>query len=848
MKPKCITAVRLAAGREVTDAEIQRIDTDMDRIARELAKQDPEAWRSLSQGERVMATSNALQAEMTAMADRNVYLANLQVLATGKTEARIADQQKLSAMKVTRSQAQIRDMMNVNNYVHSLHDDAISGMTDMLDAAASTDKTGLLRNIGIKIFDMDNPMMTADVVREIFRNADGFTGNKVAQTAAKAWLSTTESLRQRFNAAGGDIGKLGYGYLTQIHDAVKISKVTAQEWAAKVLPLLDRQQYLRADGSVMSNDEVTAILEASHETLASNGLNKIEPGQYLGTGKRANAGSESRVIHFKDGDAWIAYMQEFGEGSLYSAMLGHIGAMTRNIGLVESYGPNPNQQFRLQNDVSMRADKTGASKDGSMPRRSFLNTPQAYWDILSGKTSSPENDVIAKGFQDVRNVQTAAKLGGAVVSSITDVGTIAATLKYNRLPYFDMLSNVAKRIKPGSEESDFLTSHGIISEHLTTTLNRWTGDNMTHSLTGRVAASVMKLQLMNAWTDGLRGAFSATMMQSFAKKVGTAWSQLDEWDRWLMARKGITESDWNVISQAQPTERGDLKYLTRDSIVSTGAPEANKIATKWMAFVSDEAQFAVVNPDMATRAIVTGGGMPAGTLRGEAARTFFQFKSFPISMLTRHWNRVFDTPQGLEGAPAGFGAKTATGAAVNKLAVLAAMNVTLMMLGATALQIKAMLSGKDPYNMTLGKFWVRALGQGGGLGFIGDYLTKDPTEQRSGSIEQGVGSLAGPAFGSIAGLVGDLIWTNGWEAAEGKKSNAAAEALKWGNSQLPYTNLWYLRGLWEHEFLNQAQEAVNPGYLGRVQSRAAKDWGQEYYWAPDDRLPDRPPDLSKAVQ
>ncbi len=206
MKPKCITAVRLAAGREVSDAEIQRIDTDMDRIARELAKQDPEAWRSLSQGERVMATSNALQAEMTAMADRKVYLANLQVLATGKTEARIADQQKLSAMKVTRSQAQIRDMMNVNNYVHSLHNEAISGMTDMLDAAASTDKTGLLRNIGIKIFDMDNPMMTVDVVREIFRNADGFTGNKVAQTAAKAWLSTTESLRQRFNAAGGDIG------------------------------------------------------------------------------------------------------------------------------------------------------------------------------------------------------------------------------------------------------------------------------------------------------------------------------------------------------------------------------------------------------------------------------------------------------------------------------------------------------------------------------------------------------------------------------------------------------------------------------------------------------------------
>ena len=46
-----------------------------------------------------------------------------------------------------------------------------------------------------------------------------------------------------------------------------------------------------------------------------------------------------------------------------------------------------------------------------------------------------------------------------------------------------------------------------------------------------MAGAVMKVSLMNAWTDGLRGAFAATMMQGYAKKVGTAWKDLDQWDR-----------------------------------------------------------------------------------------------------------------------------------------------------------------------------------------------------------------------------------------------------------------------------------------------------------------------------
>lgn len=838
MHADCIKRVMAAAGgRKLSDAKIKAIDDAISGKMRDLARRDPQ-WQTKSKDQRITEAAQAAMMDIEAAAARKEMLGGLQAVKAAEVSNRVADLQKLSAQKVTPSQALARDIENTQNYVGAVHDDSVSMLGDMLDAAGSKDGTGKLRNLGMRIFNLDNPAMTADVIREVFKGADGSTGNQVAKAGARSWLDTIEKLRLRFNAAGGDVGKLDYGYIGQAVDQLKVQGMSPDDFAAKVLPLLDRRRYLNEDGSLMNNGQVTALLKAAHETLATGGQNKTEPGQFKGSGARANQGSESRVLHFKDGDAWMGYMEAFGEGSLYDSMMGHIGAMSRNIGLVERYGPNPEQTFRVQADIAERADGRG-----TMANRAKGNTPQAYWDIVSGKTTTPENAAVGQFGQDVRNLQTAAKLGGAVITSLTDVGTIAATLHYDRLPYFDMLKNLGRNLD--KEHRQFLQAHGVIAESLTGTMNRWTGDHMTHGMTGKVAASVMKLSFMNAWTDGLRTAFSATMMQGFAGKVGKSWTKLDEWDRFLMGRKGITEEDWNIIAKATPTERGGVKYLTRDSILATGEG-SQQAATKWMAFVADEAQFAVINPDLATRAIATGGGMPAGTLRGEAMRSFMQFKSFPTAMITRHWGRLFDTPQGLEGAPTGYGAQTPGGAAINRLAVMAGMNVSLMMLGAIVLQEKSILAGKDPYDMSQPKFWTRAMGQGGGLGYVGDFLTKDPTEQRGSNFEQAGGVILGPAGGAVAGFAGDLILTNLWEAAKGKDTHAGAEALRWSNSQLPYASLWQVRGVWDHWFIHNAQEAVNPGYLSRMKSRAMKDWGQDYWWNPGEFAPDRAPETGAA--
>ncbi len=832
MKPECITKVRAAAGgRTISDAKLRMIEEQISGKMRELARLDPQKWQAMSRDERMTAAADAAMKDIQAEAQLKVFRAELQVVKMAETNERIAQIQRTYS-GTTRSQALGRDAQLTENRIQAIRTEAINSLDDMIEAIASRDGTGVTRRALMAIFDVDNPAQTRDVVAEIFKNADGHTGNQAARKAAQAWLDTSEGMRQRFNAAGGNVGKLGYGYLSQAHDQMRVlgngGAADKAKWVDTTLPLLDRKQYLNDDGTLMADAQVRQVLESAWVTISENGANKTEPGAFRGSGMRANRGNESRVLHFKDGDSWIAYMKEYGEGSLYDAMMGHVGKMARDIGLVEQYGPNAKQTFDVQADIARRAD--GA---GTMANRSGGIKPETYWELISGNAGMPENRTIAAWGTNLRNVQTAAKITAGPLAAFGDMATIATTLHYNRLPYFEMISNVRKQFS--AEHREFLQSHGVIAESLANDIHRFVGDHMRNNWSGRMTNAVMKASLLNAWTDGLRAAFAGTMMQNFAKKLGTAWKDLDGWDRLLMERKGITEADWDIITKAAPTERNGVKYLTADGIKAAGSADA---ATKWLAFVNDEAQFAVVNPDLAARGIVTGGGMRAGTISGEAVRSVAQFKSFPISMVTRHWRRILDTPQGIDGAPLGFAGQSGAQELAGKIGALAALMVTATLLGAIQTQGRHVMVGKDPVDMTgehAAKFWAKAFAAGGGSGFFGDVLLA-PLDDPSMSFEGKFG-LLGPVAGAAAGLI-DIA----------KSNEPDARAVKWVNDQLPGVDIWYLRGLWEHAVLHNAQEMTNPGYLARMQRRAQKDWGQDFWWAPGELTPDRAPDFGAAVE
>lgn len=839
MLARCRQAVDAAAkkaGRETpTEGQYKQIEDSLSAAMRQLARTDPN-WKTLSRDQQMQAGAAQVMSDIAHEAARKRANAQAQILKEAETGQRIADLQ--ASFKDTphhdgtRAEAQKREYVNAHNQISAEKKIAFGGITKLIEAAGDKTGAGMGRRFLMAAFDAENPTMTRDIVKEIFKNADGSTGNKIAKEAARAWLDTIEGLRQRFNAAGGDVGKLDYGYAPQPHDTARIRKAGVDAWVKKTAPLLDRERYVLEDGSRMNDADLDSMLRAAYETLRTEGLNKQEPGAFHGTGAKANQRGDSRQIHFADGEAWAAYMKEFGRGSIYDAMMGHISGMVRDITLVERYGPDSNATARLQNDLSAMADGTQPSK---LVGTSSIN-PQTYWDMITGKVGTPVDLTLANTMSMVRNLQTARALGKAVVSSITDLGTLVLTTGYNRLPYWRVVKDIGSQAS--KETREWMSVHGMVSESAANEINRWSGDHLGSDWSGKLASSVLRWSFLNAWTDGLRQGFTMSMNAKMADLAKGDWASLSEFDRVRFTRSGITEADWAVLNTIPPAQFKGRELMTPQAIKASGHPEANSIAAKVFGFIHDESEFAVVNPDMAARSVITFGGKEAGTPAGEIARTVMQFKSFPIAMMTRHWSRMLEGDLGTKDAPV----------LANRSVYAFALLATLTGLGAIATQEKQILSGKDPIDMNKPRFWAKALTQGGGLSIVGDLFLVDPADSGMDSASTLAKNVLGPAFGSVAELGLKNVSENIWQAAEGKETHWEAELFAWGKAQTPGANLWWVQPFVEHGFTNAVNESLSPGYLSRMQQRAQKNWGQQYWWKPKDATPERAPDLSAAFE
>ncbi len=838
MHPRCREAVQKVAGKVLTEKQMQTIEDGISKGMRTVAGLEPERWKTLTRDQQMDEGAAWVMADIQQAAERKLANAQRQILRTAETEQRIQSLQDSfkdsPGHSGTRAEALKRDFELTHIQTAAEKKFAMGSLMDLIQASGDKQGTGIGRRFLMTVFDAENPVMTRDIVREIFKTADGSTGNTSAKAAARAWLDTIEGLRTRFNGAGGDVGKLDYGYVPQPHDIAKIRKAGAAAWVDKTLPLLNRSRYVDEAGARMSDDAVRSLLKGAYETLRTDGLNKSEPGQFQGTGARANKGGDSRQIHFTDGDAWLTYMGDFGKGSIYDAMLGHVGGMTRDIGLVERYGPDANATARLQFDLAKRADPPADTRSGRTAE-AMRTSPQTYWDMISGKTGSPANETLANTMAMVRNANVATKLGGAVISSITDLGTLVMNTGYNRLPYWRLMADIARQ---GSKETrDFMTTHGMVAESVAAEINRWSGDNLASNWAGHIGAATLRASLLNVWTDGLRQGFTLSMNAGLARMAKQGWGTLNEFDRSRLTRAGIGESDWTVLTAVEPAIFKGRELLTPQAIKASGHPEANAIAAKVFGFIHDESEFAVVNPDLEARARVTWGGLQAGTAGGEIARTTMQFKSFPISMMTRHWGRLLEGTHGADGAPL----------LANRMAYGIALATTTIGLGAVAVQAKQLLAGKDPIDMEKPRFWLKALAQGGGLSIMGDLFLVDPATSSTDSATTAIKNLAGPTVGAAADLVLKNIGENIWQAAEGKESHWEAELANWAKAQAPGNNLWWLKPLVEHGITNDLNESLSPGYMAKQQQRAQKDFGQKYWWRPNESVPGRAPDMAKAI-
>lgn len=843
MRPECIQAVTQAIGRTLNQQEIQGIENRVRRNMKQLAQTDP-TWQSKSAADRLNEAATKSAKDLVGEADLKKKRVALTILAHDRIDSymkRFPDQplEGLDRLLAFSSDGK-SGIQSIESAARAVRDDSLSRMLEVIDQTKG-------KFLGL----FQNEAGNLALVRELHGED---SGSAVAKSAAKQFKDVAEQMRQRFNRAGGDIGMLDDWSMPRDHSQVKVAKDQAA-WVADHVKWANRGKYLKEDGTPMNDAELADFLGHAWTTLATGGANKMEPGQAAGNGMRANRGSESRQIHYKDAESFIAAQKAYGERNLLELLIGHIDRASRDIALVETLGPNPNNQMRYFLDAGQKAMDTAKPKDFTKTAKQRRKIEQLYEEV-AGTREPPVSAALANGFDTYRALNVASRLGSAVITSITDQGTLGLTAAMNGMPVMKVFANELRMLNPASAADRRMAQRaGLGLNQLIGSLNRFGADGLgtTEAVSGKLskysqtaASKVMQVSAMNALTAGSQRAFGATMLDTIGdmSRRHQTLAAMDPADSKRLIGQGVTETDWSVWRLAQPEDWrgvGDT-VLTANSIYripnadlvplakqlkTTPQRLKDQAATKLLGTILDETNMAIIEPGAREKTLMHG-GIERGTVKGELMRSFWQFKSFSIAMMMRHGKRAM--------AQDGWG----------KAGYMAALMASTTVLGGMAIQLGEIVAGRDPKNIlddgALGvpglRFGMAAFLKGGSLGMYGDFLFSDTTQAGTSAVVSFLGPIAGDAE-ALLKLKGT--------AAEGKGDQVGGNLVRLAKSHLPGANLWYTKAATDHLIFNQLQDYFSPGYLRRMKQRARKEFKQSFWWEPGDTTPDRAPNLGAVV-
>ena len=848
MKKECINAVQTAIGRSLTQPEIKDIEARIARNMRQGAQANPAAWQSLTAADRLTQAAQNAARELQAEAAKNKQRTALTILAHDRVSNLMKQYPDDPLKALDRMLAFASDgagIFSIESATSGIRSEAMSSMLDAIDLTRG-------RFFGL----LANREGTTAVVRELHGEDSGVPEAKVA---AKQFHDVSERMRERFNRAGGDIGRLDDWSIPRSHSQVKVAK-NKDAWIADHVQWANRAKYFKEDGARMSNTELHEFFDHAWQTVATGGVNKIEPGLVTGGGMRANRGSESRQIHYKDGDAYLAAQEKYGDRNLMDLMFGHIDRAARDIALVETLGPNPNNAMKFFTETGLKDALTANPGSKSKLDRQVRRLQNLYTEV-AGTREPPASAALANAFDTYRATNVAGKLGSAVITGLSDQGTIAITAKMNGMPVMKVFANEARMLNPADATHRRIAMRaGLGIDQLIGSLGRWGTDGLgvDAEVAGRAskwsqtaATKLLQASGMNALDGGNRRAFGAVMMDTIGHLTRNADSlaRLEAGDRARMERAGISEQDWAVWRAAQPEDwrgagdtvltAGSVYRLTDAELAGVAkqfgvSPQRlrDQAATRLLGTVLDETAMAIPAPGARERAFMHGNNK-RGEWGGEIMRSFWQFKSFSVSMISKHFRRALAQETGW-----------------GKAGYMASLFATTTVLGALALQLNEIASGRDPKNMLddgLGgvpglRFGMAAMLKGGAMSLYGDFLFSNTTQG-------GTSALA--AFGGpLAGDVETLFNLRGQTANAVEKEDAStvgASLIRLTKGHIPGANLWYTKAATDHLIFHQLQEYFSPGYLSRMQRRAQREFGQSYWWEPGEVSPSRSPAMGASL-
>lgn len=675
-----------------------------------------------------------------------------------------------------------------------------------------------------------------NIVREI-RGAD--TGDKIAKNVAVGFRRMDDMSVDEFNLVGGSLTKLK-GYFPQpIQNIPAIIKLGERKFIDANMQDLDWDSTRWPNGSKIDMADREGFLKEVYNTQSSDGANKIDDTKMRGQGRAmGNMLDQHRLLHYKDGDAWLRMHELYGDGNVLDVINHHISNSAHHIAAVNTFGPNPDLGFKNMMSIARKAAlDAGISHTQFKQMDSILqNKVQDMFDISMRKNPLNTEGFMAATTTSVTNVLTSAYLGGSSVPAFFgDHATAIVVNKFNGMPALGGMSFYLKAMTYDQKfQRKMQAQTGWMSEQNILYLNGAERFNplitMGDKYSRFAADSVMRFNLNTFHTTNARWKFRAEFMSFFHTLKDKEFGELPIVD--VMKRYGINEKDWNDFrAGVKPySPRTDVNMLSPAHIFDTTLKNKQELYEKFAGMITEEANIATPMGTTEARVMLKGKTRP-DTLVGVMLHSFSTFKNFPASYLTMLSRRALFMPR----------ARTRLGYYVSVVAMTTVG-------GLMAAQVNELRHGRtfmplvDENGTPNFKLLLKAFLIGGGSGVWGDFLYGATNAYGQGHKDV----IAGP----FIDIAGDVLKIFGADipkdvlslfGEEDYDSKTLEHLVSLGRKVQPGANAPGIELIGQRMFWDAIQDIVDPEAANkryRKEGRREEDYGNEYWWHLGEKFPE----------
>ena len=739
------------------------------------------------------------------------------------------------------------------------------------------------------------------VIKELFE--PGTTNSQSAKELAEAYNTSREYLRLRFNKAGGRIAFLkNYGIPT-MHDVLEIRKANREDWINYTIDRIDFKNMISERTNLPFTQETIRIaLTDVYENIINEGFNKLKPGQKFFPGSVASRYTDHRFLKFKNAQSWLEYQQKYGNSNVFDVINSHIDKMSRDISLMEIWGPNPDatlawittlvrkqskadvsKQLRLpqaEKELAQVKEKLKASKDpveieklnrlvseytqdiaeAKLFQRKSIGTfigideesranskieqIKNLFAYHKGALTTPVNNYAGRTFAGLRHFLTSAKLGSAAMLATTDFFYSATASKFNGLPQWRTARTTLKLLTDplqGNKLAKLALRLQLGAEHwsaLAYANTRFMGEIEAPEIAKRLSDTVLRASGLSHLSQAGKWSFGMELMGFWAENVNKTFKELPTETQSQFIKYGINEKSWDIIRKTK--------------LYDAGIDDVD-YANKGMVFLRpDEIRSRTDLPDNIREELTTkllnylntetNFAIPSTSVKG---RVLLSGSSKPgtvsgeMALSVLQWKN-FPITYVSTHIMRGLTQNTYTGKA--KYLVPLVIGTTLM--GAVINEMREIAKGRDfttLKKMKEFKYWFKATVVGGGLGYVGDFL--DQSQNQYGK------SLPSYVLGPVVGFgadVGELAVGNTFKLASGKETSLGNDVSNFIRQYTPGASVWWIKLALERLIFDQLQKMIDPKFNNRISRKIRKykkEEGRGYFWKPGELLPRRSPEV-----